>query len=210
MALLSPDALVRFHDALLRDDTRVAALPATGAAMAAIADNHRYNLLLWRTEDQARRTDVPATQIVRCKRAIDRWNQQRNDAIERIDDALLQRLGGIALRPGARLHSETAGAMIDRLSILSLKIWHMRLQARRRDADPVHLSDCSKKWHALRAQRADLVACLARLLQESERGDAYFKPYRQFKMYNDPRFNPWLTGSAAPVPALPSVAVPPR
>ncbi len=209
MALPCPFALIRFYDAQLCDEAS-AVMPADGHLMAAIADNHRCNRLLWQTEDQARRRDVPAEAIVRCKRNIDRYNQQRNDAVERIDEALLLQLNGAARRPNARQHSETAGAIIDRLSILSLKIFHMRQQTERRDADAAHLSGCSAKLQCLHAQRSDLRDCLAQLLNDIRHGDAYFKPYRQFKMYNDPRLNPWLTAGAQTLPPCASEIVPPQ
>ena len=208
MVLPSPDALIRFHDARLRGRGQLPR-PASDELAVAIADNHRWNELLWLTEDQARRTDVPDRHIVRAKRAIDRYNQRRNDAVERIDDALLQELAGIGRGPTARLHSETAGAMIDRLSILALKIFHMHAQTTRRDTDARHLSACSEKLHALRAQRDDLAACLGQLLRDAESGAAYFKPYRQFKMYNDPSLNPWLAASGTtPRPATGGVPPP--
>lgn len=196
MGLIRPAALIRFHDAQLKG---TGAEPCAGcsALQRAIADNHRFNRLLWRIEDHARRQDVPDRYIVRCKRAIDRFNQQRNDATERVDHALLQALAGIQYQPDARLHSETAGAMIDRLSILALKIFHMHAQTTRRDAGDEHRSACNAKLQILQIQRADLAGCLGRLLKEIERGETYFKAYRQFKMYNDPRLNPWLNGIAA-------------
>ena len=207
MVIPSPVTLIRFHDARL---LRGAPLPrpASDELVAAIADNHQWNELLWLTEDQARRTDVPDRHIVRAKRAIDRYNQRRNDAVERIDDALLRELAGIERRPDARLHSETAGAMIDRMSILALKIFHMQRQATRRDADPEHLSACSAKLQMLRSQRHDLASCLGQLLGDVEYGVAYFKPYRQFKMYNDPNLNPWLKGGSA-MPRRAPAGVPP-
>ncbi len=205
-----PRNVIEFHhDQLRQDPTGDVGLPP-GALTEAIADNHRCNRLLWLAEDQARRSDLPDRQIVQCKREIDRYNQQRNDAVERIDDALLAQFASVARRPGARQHSETAGAMIDRLSILSLKIFHMRRQACRRDADREHFADCRTKWRILRRQRADLAACLGQLLQEMENGDAYFHRYRQFKMYNDPRLNPWVKGSAPSLPAYPANAAPSR
>lgn len=207
MELPDVDALITFHDAQLGNAAGQITLPATDELMDAIADNHRCNLLLWRTEDEARRSDVPADEIVRSKRNIDRYNQQRNDAVERIDDALLVLLArasqasGTMRQADARQHSETAGAMIDRLSILSLKIFHMRLQARRTDVDAAHRAECSAKLHRLLHQRDDLRGCLARLLEEIRRGEAYFEHYHQFKMYNDPRLNPWLTaGASNPLP----------
>jgi len=161
----------------------------------AIEDNHRCNCLLWDEEDLARRTNVPDSEIAANKRAIDGYNQKRNDAIERIDEQLLRTLDAVTRRPGARMSSETAGAMIDRLSILSLKIHHMRLQTERGDVDRAHIDACRAKLARLAEQRDDLARCLDRLLDEASRGESYFRVYRQFKMYNDPKLNPALYGA---------------
>ncbi|OGA07344.1 MAG: hypothetical protein A3D95_15295 [Betaproteobacteria bacterium RIFCSPHIGHO2_12_FULL_69_13] len=163
-------------------------------AWRAIEDNHRCNCLQWDEEDLARRRNVPDSEIAANKRAIDFQNQKRNDAIERIDEELLAALQGASPGPAARLSSETPGAMIDRLSILSLKIHHMRLQTLRTDVDREHLDTCRARLETLAEQRADLAECLDRLLEEAARGEARFKIYRQYKMYNDPRFNPALYG----------------
>ena len=84
--------------------------------------------------------------------------------------------------------------MIDRLSILALKIHNMRLQTERRDVDRAHVEECRSKLELLMEQRADLAGCLDRLLGETQRGESYFKIYRQFKMYNDPKLNPAIYG----------------
>jgi len=180
------EALVAFHD-------KPGALPGS-EIWRAIADNHRMNELLWKEEDLARRRQVPDAEIAANKRAIDGYNQKRNDAIERIDESLLSALAKMPMKDNAPLHSETPGAMIDRLSILSLKIHHMRLQTDRRDVDKAHVDSCLAKLARLREQRADLAACLDRLLAEAERGETRFKVYRQFKMYNDPALNPAVYG----------------
>jgi hypothetical protein len=192
-------SVVWFHDRQLRErDWPVMSQP-TGASgvWERIDDNHRYNGLLWREEDRARRLDVPPAEIAAGKRLIDRYNQKRNDAVESIDDALLASVNHVVRQPGARLSSETAGAMIDRLSILALKIHHMRAQAQRTDADEDHVRACAGKLERLLTQRADLMSCLDLLLAEARAGRAYFKLYRQFKMYNDPALNPYLNGQAA-------------
>ena len=156
--------------------------------------NHRFNCLLWDEEDLARRTRVSDAAIAANKRAIDGYNQKRNDAIERIDETLLETLAGVERKTGARLNSETAGSLTDRLSILSLKIHHMRLQTKRADVDQAHIDDCNARLSRFLEQRRDLAGCLDRLLTEAARGEAWFRVYRQFKMYNDPRLNPAIYG----------------
>jgi len=162
---------------------------------AAIEANHRHNSALWAEEDLARRRNVPDSEIAANKRAIDSHNQKRNDAIERIDEALLASLEKIERRPEAKQNSETAGAMVDRLSILSLKIKAMREQTERKDVERAHVESCLSKLNLLQQQRADLAACLDRLLAEAARGETFFKVYRQFKMYNDPKLNPAIYGA---------------
>ncbi len=221
MALLRIDDLLDFHDHVLNvpggirklaapsdlsdqpdpnDPPDPAALsPARATDLPApVRENHRCNCLLWLAEDQARRPDVPAEYIAERKRDIDRHNQRRNDAIEAIDIWLLAELASLSPppSPSARLHSETAGAMIDRLSILALKIFHMGEQAQRRGAGAAHLATCLARLCILREQRDDLASCLQCLFDDIRDGRAYFKQYRQFKMYNDPAFNPWLRGQA--------------
>jgi hypothetical protein len=171
--MLDAWSIARFHD---RELARGWPAPPAGAEPGAwhwIGTNHRCNCMLWREEDRARRRDVPEGDIAASKRLIDLHNQQRNDAVEAIDEAILTELAHVRLRPGAWMSSETAGAMIDRLSILALKIHHMGLQAQRVQA-----------------------GCLDRLLCQAHAGQAYFKVYRQFKMYNDPALNPYLYGQA--------------
>jgi RNase H-fold protein (predicted Holliday junction resolvase) len=191
-ALKSAD-IVAFHDARLGSPG--APLPFETATWMAIEANHANNGALWEQEDLARRRHVPDAEIAANKRAIDGHNQKRNDAIERIDETLLQSFSGVVRKADARLSSETAGAMIDRLSILSLKIKAMREQTLRKDVDRQHVETCSAKLSRLMEQRSDLASCLDRLLAECERGESYFKIYRQFKMYNDPKLNPAVYGA---------------
>lgn len=189
--------VIAFHDRCHLNPGWATAKPAVhaDAIWRAIENNHRCNCLLWDEEDLARRRNVADTEIAANKRAIDGYNQRRNDAIERVDEELLRSLEGVQRRPGARMNSETAGAMIDRLSILSLKIHHMRLQTERVDVEPAHVESCRAKLARLIEQRDDLATCLARLLEEAAKGESYFKIYRQFKMYNDPKLNPALYGA---------------
>ena len=207
--MTDPFANVRAASIRAYHDAAVAAAPAAAAAVAPaarastpqdpedgvwehIVANHRCNHLLWDEEDQARRTDVPDAAIAACKRAIDGYNQLRNDAVERIDEMLLARLAGVTPRPDAWHNSETAGSMVDRLSILALKIHHMRLQTLRTDATPAHVASCAERLARLGRQRDDLAHCFDTLLVRAAAGDAFWRIYRQFKMYNDPELNPWL------------------
>jgi len=169
-----------------------------------VQNNHRNNCLLWAEEDLARRTTVADAEIAANKRNIDRFNQARNDATERVDELLLLALGLVdetsarsaaplsRVPVGARLNSETAGSIIDRLSIVSLKLKAMREQTQRQDVDQVHRDTSQAKLARLEEQRTDLGACLDTLLAETAAGKAFFKVYRQFKMYNDPQLNPQL------------------
>jgi hypothetical protein len=205
-------AVVDLHDRLLTGPGWPAARAPQGEAGDLwhwVRTNHHFNSSLWAEEDLARRTTVGDDQIAANKRAIDRFNQARNDATERMDELLLVGLGlvdeasarsdePVARVPeGARLNSETAGSMIDRLSIMALKIYAMRQQTVRTDADTGHREASRVKLGRLVQQRADLCRCLDELLADARAGRAYFKVYRQFKMYNDPRFNPVLVRELA-------------
>ena len=170
--------------------------------------NHRCNSLLWAEEDLARRTTVADAEIAANKRAIDRHNQARNDATERLDEVLLVALGLVdadsartdaplsTVPAGARLNSETAGSMVDRLSIMALKVQAMHAQTLRQDVDEAHRAASRVKLERLQQQRLDLGSCFDALLADAASGRAYFKVYRQFKMYNDARFNPVLVAEA--------------
>ena len=209
LADLRSDAITAFHDACHAlpgwpvDEASARAALRVGEAAEAwawVLANHRFNCSLWNEEDLARRTQAGDAEIALNKRNIDRFNQARNDAMERIDDALLRATDDWPRELHARLSSETAGAMIDRMSILSLKIHHMGLQTVRTDVDDVHRETTRARLQQLRVQRADLAACYDRLLDELAAGTGWFKIYRQFKMYNDPTLNPALVAERAARP----------
>ena len=157
---------------------------------ALILEQHRQNFALWHEEDRARAPMAPAEQIAQTKRNIDALNQVRNDLVEAIDRELLQQLEREAVRLSGELHSETPGMIMDRLSILSLKIFHTREQIERSDVDADHVQRNRERLQFLMDQRADLAACLIKLWQEIQNGNRRFKLYRQLKMYNDPKLNP--------------------
>jgi hypothetical protein len=159
-----------------------------------ICDLHRFNFLLWHEEDVARSPAATDARIATVKRAIDRLNQERNDAIERVDDWLVEdlaRLGTVAAA-AAVAATETPGAAIDRLSILELRRYHMREQADRPDASPEHRGKAAARLEVLDRQRAHLVESLDHLLAEIFAGRRPLRVFRQMKMYNDPTLNPHL------------------
>jgi hypothetical protein len=169
-----------------------------------LCDLHRFNFLLWHEEDVARSPAVSDGRIAQVKRAIDRFNQARNDAIEKVDDWLVADLAarGIVAAPDAPAATETPGAALDRLSILELRRYHMREQVDRRDASPEHKERAAGKLAILDQQRDHLVAAIDRLLAEIDSGARPLRVFRQMKMYNDPALNPHLyraknPGSAA-------------
>lgn len=153
---------------------------------------HRANFDLWHEEDKARDPSSTDSEIAEIKHAIDRINQRRNDLVERIDSLLLS---GLDEDPHAPLHSETPGLMIDRLSILALKIFHTREEITRKSAGEAHRRRNRDRLALLEEQRSDLAACLDVLWAEVLAGTRRFKLYRQLKMYNDPDLNPVLYGS---------------
>jgi len=192
MSLPAAKDVVALHDYALAAPGQPARFQA--GLWAAVEANHWHNCTLWEQEDLARRRNVPDAEIVSNKRAIDAHNQKRNDAIERIDEALLELLKDVTPGKNARQNSETAGEMIDRLSILSLKMRAMREQTERKDVGTEHVANCQARLKVLEQQRSDLAACLDRLLTDAAKGEAYFKVYRQYKMYNDPKLNPAIYG----------------
>jgi hypothetical protein len=149
------------------------------------------NCLLWHEEDKARRTDVDDGTIAAVKRRIDVLNQQRNNQIEKIDEYLMQWLAINSPQNSANeINSETPGSIVDRLSILSLKIFHMHEDTLRTDISAEHRERSANRLAILREQRCDLNGALLKLLDDLATGRKMMKIYRQFKMYNDPTLNP--------------------
>jgi hypothetical protein len=151
------------------------------------------NYQLWHEEDKARRTDVDDSAIAAVKRAIDKFNQQRNDLIEKLDEAILPEVMTVAPEQAEeRINSETPGSIVDRISIMTLKIYHMDEDSRRADIDNDHRQRSLHRLAVLKLQRFDLYAALEQLLADYVAGGKRMKLYKQFKMYNDPTLNPEL------------------
>ncbi len=158
---------------------------------------HLKNFLLWHVEDRARRKDVDDSVITGCKREIDGLNQQRNDLMEQVDAWLVRAVATFAAQKdlpedSRRFNTETLGAALDRLSILSLKIFHMREQTGRADVAVEHLESCRDKLALLEAQHRDLCRSVLELIDDYALGVKSPRVYFQCKMYNDPALNPEL------------------
>ncbi|MFA6593502.1 MAG: DUF4254 domain-containing protein [Bacteroidales bacterium] len=148
----------------------------------------------WHLEDIIRDPAIDPAKALDIKRWIDRSNQERTDTVEYIDSFLLDHFKDVKPLEGARVNTETPAWSIDRLSILALKIFHMREQASRPDASPEHLQKCSDKLNVLLMQREDLTKSIDELLEDFASGKKIMKVYKQMKMYNDPSMNPVLYG----------------
>jgi hypothetical protein len=164
-------------------------------SFASLAETlHAANFTLWHAEDDARQPSAGDAAIAAAKRRIDRVNQLRNDATERIDACLLASLAAGGVTQGGPQHSETPGMMVDRLSILSLKLFHTREELDRAGAPPGHRERNAARLAVLEEQREDLVRCLEQLWTDVCAGRRFFRQYRQLKMYNDPELNPAIYG----------------
>ncbi len=184
---MQDETTIALHEARVELDVEA----GTDGLMALATAQHQANFDLWHEEDKARVPETPDAEIVRVKRAIDRLNQRRNDLVERMDLRLME---GLRQSPEAPLHSETPGLMIDRLSILALKIYHTHEETQRESATAEHRLRNRERLALLTEQREDLAECLDALWAEVLAGTRRFKLYRQMKMYNDPELNPALYG----------------
>lgn len=146
----------------------------------------------WHFEDIIRDPNIDPIEALALKRRIDRSNQDRTDLVEQIDSYFRQKYSEVKVLPDARINTESPAWAIDRLSILALKIYHMREQAERQDASKEHKDKCMAKLNVLLEQQKDLGTAIDQLLEDIQEGRKYMKVYRQMKMYNDPSTNPVL------------------
>lgn len=146
----------------------------------------------WHLEDIIRDPHINPNEALGLKRRIDHSNQDRTDLVEEIDSYFRILYSKVKVLPEARLNTESPAWAIDRLSILALKIWHMKEQTERTDASAEHIAKCQAKLNVLLEQQVDLSTAIDQLLEDIEAGRKYMKVYRQMKMYNDPATNPIL------------------
>lgn len=149
----------------------------------------------WHIEDEIRRADISDHELVGFKRKIDKLNQERTDSVELLDNLIFNLYKDTKKQPEAKMNSETPAWLIDRMSILELKIYHMEEQTHRTDVSGNHIDSCQTKLNILLEQRKDLGVCLDEMLDDLAAGKKYFKVYRQMKMYNDETLNPSLYSS---------------
>ena len=217
--MLSADAIVELHDQRTRawheatedageDSCQESCLGAgetdgaggeTANWLSLVVRQHRANYDLWHIEDEARAPGATDAELAGVKRRVDTNNQLRNDLVEELDRILLAWLEERGLpNPAAPLNSESPGLIVDRLSILALKIYHTGEEVKRGDAPQGHAYRNRERLAILQEQRADLAGCLDALWRETLAGTRRIKLYRQLKMYNDPTLNPAVYRQPAP------------
>jgi len=146
----------------------------------------------WHLEDIIREPSIDPVSALAIKRRIDSSNQERTDMVELIDSWFMEKYSNVKVAPDAVINTETPAWAIDRLSILALKIYHMRAESERTEASEEHRKNCKAKLDTLLTQRTDLSGAIDRLLEDIAAGKKYMKFYKQMKMYNDPSLNPVL------------------
>jgi hypothetical protein len=146
----------------------------------------------WHLEDIIRDPKIDPAAALLIKRRIDQSNQHRTDVVEKMDDYFVTFFKDTKPLPEARLNSETPAWLLDRMSILVLKIYHMKEQTERADASPDHIAKCNARLSVLLEQRADMAGCFDDLMEDVKSGKRRIKVYRQMKMYNDASMNPVL------------------
>ncbi|AYB30326.1 DUF4254 domain-containing protein [Chryseolinea soli] len=146
----------------------------------------------WHLEDIIRLPDINPVEGIAIKRRIDKSNQDRTDLVEKIDDYFLEQFRNVTPAPQARINSETPAWLLDRMSILMLKIYHMREQTERKDATPEHIGKTKTKLNVLLEQQHDMALAFDEMMEDIGSGKRRFKVYRQMKMYNDASLNPML------------------
>ena len=146
----------------------------------------------WHLEDIIRKPEIDPKDGIAIKRRIDKSNQDRTDMVEKVDDQFLAKFKNIVPKASARMNSETPAWLLDRMSILLLKIYHMKEQTERKDVGADHVAKTKAKLSVLLEQREDMRQAYDELIEDIENGNRKFKVYRQMKMYNDSSLNPML------------------
>lgn len=146
----------------------------------------------WHLEDIIRLPEINPTEALQIKRRIDKSNQERTDMVEKMDDYFLEQFKNVTPKSSAKINSETPAWLLDRMSILLLKIYHMKEQTERKDASADHIAKCKLKLDVLMEQKTDMQLAFDQLMEDIKSGERKMKVYRQMKMYNDASLNPML------------------
>lgn len=166
-----------------------------GTVEATLYEKNMIDAVQWHLEDIIRDPQIDPVAALALKRRIDVSNQDRTDMVEELDTYFRNKYAGVTPLADATINTESPAWALDRLSILALKIYHMKAETERTDAAQEHLNRCAAKLDILLQQREDLTAAIDRLLDDIAAGRKYMKVYRQMKMYNDPDTNPVLYAS---------------
>ena len=146
----------------------------------------------WHYEDIIRDPDIDPNEGMSLKRLIDSSNQNRTEMVEYIDSYFLKLYSNVSPKPDAKVNTESPAWALDRLSILILKIYHMREESLRKDVSEQHRNTCNEKLQVLLEQQKDLSESIDQLLEDLSKGEKKMKVYKQMKMYNDETLNPVL------------------
>ncbi|MCK9180392.1 MAG: DUF4254 domain-containing protein [Bacteroides sp.] len=146
----------------------------------------------WHFEDIIRDPNIDPVEALALKRRIDKSNQNRTDLVELIDSYFLDKYKEVNIDKDATINTESPAWAIDRLSILTLKVYHMKEETERTDVSQEHIDTCNNKLSILLEQQKDLSTAIDQLIEDIETGKKYMKVYKQMKMYNDPNLNPIL------------------
>ena len=165
-----------------------------GSLDALLYHKNWIDTVQWHLEDLIRNPEIDPVEALAIQRRIDKSNQDRTDMVEYVDSYMLEKYKDVKVAEDARLNTETPAWAIDRLSILALKIYHMRVETLREDVSDEHRAACQKKLDVLLTQQVDLSRAIEELIEDIEAGRKYMKTYKQMKMYNDPALNPVLYG----------------
>ncbi|MEG0815555.1 MAG: DUF4254 domain-containing protein [Mucinivorans sp.] len=185
------DSIDRYH--VSNDvDAPMATPYAAGSIEMLLFHKNWIDTVQWHLEDIIRDPMIDPIQALQIKRRIDASNQDRTDKVEFLDNYFLDKYKGVTLSKGATLNSETVAWALDRLSILALKIYHMRIEATRNESSAEQRTACAAKLAVLDEQHTDLTGAINDLLADIEAGRKFIKTYKQMKMYNDPALNPVL------------------
>ena len=163
-----------------------------GSFEALLYHKNWIDTVQWHLEDIIRLPDINPAEALKIKRRIDKSNQDRTDMVEKVDDYFLDQFKNVTPKADTRINSETPAWLLDRMSILMLKIYHMREQTERKDADEAHIAKCKMKLDVLMEQKTDMQLAFDELMEDISKGNRRFKVYRQMKMYNDASLNPVL------------------